>query len=202
MASAGIVECNRADDDAASFLFVSPIPRQCASCDCQQTALECSTLCQYCHRLEGYLQWYRATRQQQRWLWPNNSFSRRLDGNADKDQSVSNNGEGHSPGLEPQHDTTGSNDSHASPEPTMDVVLNKDDPTGKLLSLRRNDSLVSLGRSDLSWVPSCFDDSASITTTISDLMDNELDQDGLWSSLSLDFEGWTDNWLSQELKLS
>jgi hypothetical protein len=199
LATAGIVECNRADD-AAPFLFLSPGPRQCSSRDCQQTALERSTLCQYCHKFEGYLQWYHAA-QKQLLLSPNNvvaSFSCRPDGDADKDQNVSK-VEGHSTRLEAQKEASGSSMVHASPQRAMDDLLSKDGPTDKvLLLLGGNDSLVSLGCSDLSWVPSCFDDAMSMATTISDVMDNEIDPDELWPSLSLDFEGWTDDGLGQE----
>jgi hypothetical protein len=198
LATAGMVECNLVDDDSAPFLFLSPKPRQCSTRDCQQTALECSTLCQYCHRLEGYLQWYHAAKQQLL-LLPNNTVVppglRRLDGDSDQDQNVSNS-TGDSTGGEAQMPAA---DTHCcvvagSPETSLVAILDKD----SLLTLGRNDSLVSLGRSDLSWVPPCFDDSASVATTISDLMDNEMGPDGLWSCLSLDFEGWTDNELGQE----
>jgi hypothetical protein len=186
--------------DTVPMQFLSPRPRLCSSGDCQNTALECSNMCQYCHSLQAYCQWYLLAQQQQQLLWPNivPQLLCRRDGDSGKDLNVSSSSTGHQTGLELQKDyATGSGGGHVSPEPSMDMPL-EEDPLDKILSMRRNDSLISLALSDLSVVSSCLDDSASIATTILDFTDEVDDPDWLWSPLPLDFEGWTDNWIGQE----
>jgi hypothetical protein len=181
--------------------FLCPRPRLCSSGDCQRAALECSNLCQYCHSLEAYFQWYLlAQHEQQKLLWscivP--QFSCNRDGDSGKDLNMSTSSAGHYTGLELQLDSSaGIGGVPVLPEPSVDVPLDED-PVDKILSMRRNDSLISLALSDLSLVSPCVEDSASIATTIQDLADDNDDPDWLWSPLPLDFEGWTDNWLGQE----
>jgi hypothetical protein len=77
-----------------------------------------------------------------------------------------------------------------SREPWLDALLAKENAVDRTVSLPRTNSFVSLDvqelSSDLSMVPRDIDDSASVDTTISGVMNGNIDSDWLGSSLSLD----------------